>query len=167
MLNIFLTNLGKYNEGALVGEWVSLPASDEELEAVKNRIGINEQYEEWFITDYETDIHGVSVGEYDDIEELNELAEAIEENPEQVEALLYFGYDITAENIENVSYITTAEGLDSENYAVGYYYAIECGCLEIPSNIEPYFDFEAYGRDIMLEGQFYTNENGDIYEYIG
>lgn len=59
MLKIFLTNLGKYNEGELVGEWISLPVSEEELEAVKERIGINEQYEEWFITDYETDITGV------------------------------------------------------------------------------------------------------------
>lgn len=30
-INIYLTNLGKYNEGELVGEWVELPVSDEEL----------------------------------------------------------------------------------------------------------------------------------------
>lgn len=37
MLNIFLTNLGKYNEGELISEWVSLPATDEQLSAVKKR----------------------------------------------------------------------------------------------------------------------------------
>ena len=45
MMNIYLTNLGKYNEGELVGEWVKLPVSDEELQKVFERIGINEEYE--------------------------------------------------------------------------------------------------------------------------
>ena len=45
MLRIYLTNLGKYNEGQLVGEWVELPVTEEELEKVFERIGINEVYE--------------------------------------------------------------------------------------------------------------------------
>ena len=32
MLRIYLTNLGKYNEGELIGEWLDLPCTDEELE---------------------------------------------------------------------------------------------------------------------------------------
>ena len=52
MMNIYLTNLGKYNEGQLIGEWVELPVSNEELQKVFERIGINEEYEEYFITDY-------------------------------------------------------------------------------------------------------------------
>jgi hypothetical protein len=42
-LKIFLTNLGKYNEGCLMGEWVKLPVPEDKLEAVKHRIGINER----------------------------------------------------------------------------------------------------------------------------
>lgn len=38
-MKIFLTNLGKYNEGELIGEWVELPASQEELKKVFERIG--------------------------------------------------------------------------------------------------------------------------------
>ena len=37
---IFLTNLGKYNEGELVGEWVALPTTKENLSQVMKRIGI-------------------------------------------------------------------------------------------------------------------------------
>lgn len=62
MMNIYLTNLGKYNEGQLIGEWVELPVSKEELQKVFERIGINEEYEEYFITDYECDFY--EVGEY-------------------------------------------------------------------------------------------------------
>ncbi|NFO86654.1 antirestriction protein ArdA [Clostridium botulinum] len=28
-VNIFVTNLGKYNEGELVGKWLSLPFTDD------------------------------------------------------------------------------------------------------------------------------------------
>ena len=54
----FITNLGKYNEGALVGEWMKFPTTAEELKKVFERIGIGakddfgQTYEEWFITDY-------------------------------------------------------------------------------------------------------------------
>lgn len=82
MLNIYLTNLGKYNEGELIGEWVKLPCDD--FEVVLKRIGISDEpdengryYEEYFITDYETDVSGLQIGEYDDLDELNELAESI------------------------------------------------------------------------------------------
>ena len=50
----FVTNLGKYNEGMLVGEWVKLPTTEEEMQKVFERIGIGKQdefgqpYEEWF-----------------------------------------------------------------------------------------------------------------------
>ena len=40
MFNIFITNLGKYNEGFLIGEWLELPATDEDIEACLERIGI-------------------------------------------------------------------------------------------------------------------------------
>lgn len=61
----FVTNLGKYNEGELVGEWVKFPISAEEMQKVFERIGIGSKdefgqpYEEWFITDYECPVSGV------------------------------------------------------------------------------------------------------------
>ncbi len=36
----FVTNLGKYNEGMLVGEWVKLPTTEEEMQKIFERIGI-------------------------------------------------------------------------------------------------------------------------------
>lgn len=51
---IYLTNLGRYNEGVLMGEWVKLPIPKDKLQEVLDRIGINEQYEEYFISDYES-----------------------------------------------------------------------------------------------------------------
>ena len=81
MMKIYLTNLGKYNEGILQGEWVELPVSQEELQEVFKRIGINEEYEEYFITDYECDFY--EVGEYENLDTLNDIAERIEELDEE------------------------------------------------------------------------------------
>ena len=47
----FITNLGKYNEGYLIGEWVKFPVTNEELQAVFQRIGIN-QYMDRFIDNF-------------------------------------------------------------------------------------------------------------------
>ena len=83
----FITNLGKYNEGELVGEWVKFPTTSEELQKVFERIGIGSKddfghpYEEWFITDYDCpdEVIGKVLGEYESLSELNYLAGKIME----------------------------------------------------------------------------------------
>ena len=175
-ISIYVTNLGKYNEGYLVGEWLELPATDEEIAATLEKIGISDEpdgfgryYEEYFITDYESEIDGLKIGEYDSIDELNELAEKLEDvDEEQFAAALYFSsnFDEAIEILDDVIYITTPRGFETDEEAVGMYYVYELGCLSIPPELENYIDFEAYGRDIMINGSFYTAESGAIYEVI-
>lgn len=159
MLKIYITNLGKYNEGFLVGEWVELPVSDEKLEEVKEHIGIDEQYEEYFITDYESDIEGLEIGEYEDIDTLNELAEELENMDEYeqkaAEAMLMEGYSYEdmLEKVEDGEYMYFSNCSDMEDVAREY--IEETGLLsDVPSELQYYFDFEAYGRDMSYEGQF-------------
>lgn len=38
MLNGYITNLGKYNEGELVGKWIEFPITEAELEEVLEEI---------------------------------------------------------------------------------------------------------------------------------
>ena len=45
---VYIANLGKYNEGYLVGAWFTFPIDEED---VKEKIGLNEQYEEYAIHD--------------------------------------------------------------------------------------------------------------------
>ena len=83
----FITNLGKYNEGALVGEWVQFPTTAEELKKAFERIGIGakddfgQTYEEWFITDYDCYVDGLYdlSGEYANLDELNYLASKLDD----------------------------------------------------------------------------------------
>lgn len=56
MLKIYIANLGKYNEGELVGKWVELPCED--LDEVLKEIEVVDgtAYEEYAIHDYESDM---------------------------------------------------------------------------------------------------------------
>ncbi len=170
MLRVYIANLGKYNEGELVGEWVNLPISEEELEAVHERIGISDEpdengiyYEETAIHDYETDLD-LTVGEWDNVLELSEQIEAYEDlqgwEKDVVEAILEAGeYNDLFEAVEHVDDFNLIPDVD-DNESLGYYY-YQAGCIEIPEHLTNYFDFEAYGRDCAMDGVF--TENGFLY----
>ena len=167
MINIFITNLGKYNEGELIGEWVTLPISEEELKKVCERIGINEDYEEYFITDYECDF--MKIGEYESISSLNEIAEKISEVDEKekkvAKALLSecsYTIDEAIEKVNNGDYIIYYDCNDITD--VAYQVVEECGYLnDVPDTVTRYFDYESFGRDLGIEGTFiFTDDNEAI-----
>ena len=78
-MRIYIANLGKYNEGELVGAWFTPPVDFEE---VKERIGLNDEYEEYAIHDYELPF---AIDEYTPIEEVNRLCEMVEDLPEYIQ----------------------------------------------------------------------------------
>lgn len=73
MIKIALTNLAAYNDGDLIFEWVDLPCDD--FSEVLNRIG---NPEECFISDYECEIPHITIHEYENLDELNEIAEELD-----------------------------------------------------------------------------------------
>lgn len=163
MLNIFVTNLGKYNEGELMGEWVNLPCDD--FESVFERIGISDEpdengiyYEEYFITDYESDIDGVSVGEYDSLDDLNDMAEALEGvDGDIIGALIGDGYSLE-EALDMADDCIYWQGMDMMDIA--YEIVEECYNLEEP--LANYFDYEAFARDLEIEGHYIEISGGIV-----
>ena len=160
MLKIFLTNLGKYNEGLLVGRWVELPCYD--LEAELEAIGVGAvPYEEYFITDYESDF-GIEVGEYDNIDELNELAEELEalDECEQEAVKAYIELESNdvreAMNAVNKGRCAFYSNTDLDTLAVE-----EVEAWDLPDIALRYFDWEVYKRDMELNG--YTEINGGVF----
>ena len=67
-MKIFLTNLGKYNEGELVGKWFDLPIYDIEDALLEIGVAENTMYEEYFISDYSSDID-IKISSYEGIVE--------------------------------------------------------------------------------------------------
>ena len=168
-MRIYLTNLGKYNEGTLQGEWVDLPISEEELQKVLDRIGINEEYEEYFITDYETDFDSIEIGEYSNLDDLNEMAETLESlddgEKEVIDAIMSEGYSLEEALEKKDDCIVYCNCSDMEDVAREY--AEQTGLLEsIPENLQSYFDFEAYGRDMSYEGTFVFTNNGNCVQIL-
>ena len=155
MLRVFLTNLGKYNEGELVGEWLELPAAEEEVQAAFRRIGIDGvEYEEYFFTDWETDIEGLRLAEHMNLEELNELAAKYEDlqdwEKETVQAIMELeGCDLE-EAIEIRDHYSLYPDIHT-NEDLGHYWLFEVGIHYIPDNLACYIDCEKFGRDVTLE----------------
>lgn len=164
MLKAYITNLGKYNEGELIGKWIDFPISEEELQEVFEEIGINERYEEFFFTDYENNLF--NLGEYASIDTLNEvgeLLEDIEDSEEVLEALLEAGYDIydAIEIVKNCDYIFYDNCNDMED--VAYEYVEQTGMLDnVPEFAQRYFNYEQFGRHMDMEGHFCECGNGFI-----
>ena len=184
----FITNLGKYNEGALIGEWVSFPATPEEVKKALEKIGIGAKdefgnvYEEWFITDYNCDVDGlaknINFGEYENLDELNYLASKIGElnsyELEKFQAVLEVSdYTGSVKDIINLTgnldkYDIYPDVKNCED--LGIYYVDELELVKVPDELRYYIDYESYGRDIALDenGQFtesgYVRDNGDSFE---
>ena len=166
-MKIFLTNLGKYTEGYLIGKWVKLPISEDRLDEVLDEIGINEYYEEYFITDCENDIIGLSdvISEYSSVVALNELAQRLEEisadDAKKLGAVLEYEACTSVEEVlailDKLDEFELVIGV-SDDETLGYYYAEELGSIDIPEHLKNYMDYEAYGRDIRLENScLYTS----------
>jgi len=171
MINLYIANLGKYNEGELVGAWVRLPVTKDELDRIlKKEVGINEMYEEWAILDYECDIEGAKISEWADIWELNELAEILERTDEYdkkiIESCLeVFGGEIS-DYVGKTDEYTLLEGVETD-YDLGYYYVEEAGIYDLDSldNLRYYIDYEQFGRDIAYDFDGGFSRHGFIYRW--
>lgn len=184
----FITNLGKYNEGELVGEWVKFPTTAEELKEVFKHIGIGQKddfgqpYEEWFITDYDCYVDGLysKLGEYENLDELNYLASKLDEMSESEYAQFQAGMEMGDHCGSLQEIINLTENLDCyEVYPdihdyddLGRYYIEELDVMQVPEHLQNYIDYEAYGRDVALEengtftDQGYVRDTGDsFHEY--
>ena len=184
----FITNLGKYNEGALVGEWVKFPTTAEELKKVFERIWIGakddfgQTYEEWFNTDYDCYVDGLYdlLGEYANLDELNYLASKLDDMSQDEYERFQAAMEIGDHTGSIQEFINLTENLDCydiypdihDHDDLGRYYIEELDAMQVPEHLRNYIDYEAYGRDIALEesGQFtdlgYVRDTGDsFHEY--
>ena len=158
----YVTNLGLYPErGARAGEYLKFPTTVEEVQALFSRIGIDgKQYEEYFITDYDSDILGLTdhLGEYESLDELNYLAHLLEEMTpaelEKLEAVMDAGeYTSSVKDLinltQNLDCFDFYSDVNSEE-ELGRMYIQDFEAMQVPEHLIDYIDYEAYGRDIRI-----------------
>ena len=179
VIDAYVTNLGRYNEGHLDGEYLKLPATTEDVQALLKRIHVDGvRYEEIFITNYETAVDGLHgcLGEYESIDELNYLASLLDDmeewETERFAAAVDFGEYNSAKDLinlaQNLDCFEFYSGIEDEE-DLGRFYIEEMCMLEVPEHLEQYIDYEAYGRDMNLDedGRFvnsgYVVRTGDSF----
>ena len=165
LFEAYITNLGKYNEGELVGETLKFPTTTEEVQGLLKRIGVDGvRYEEFFITSFDGDVLGLYdyLTEYENLDELNHLACLLSEldrsDMEKFEAVIDCG-----EHTSSVAdLINLVENLDAYEFypgvgddeTLGRVYVEDMDAIDIPDHLLDYFNYEAYGRDVRI------NEDG-------
>ena len=177
----YITNLGKYAEGQLVGETLKFPATTEEVQSLLKNIGVDGvRYEEFFITAFDGDVMGLYdyLTEYENLDELNHLAHLISEldsdEIETLEAALNKGdhtssVAVIINLVHNLDCYSLHPGV-TDDETLGRIYVEDMELLDVPDNVLPYFDFEAYGRDMRINegGHFaptgYLTRSGDFKE---
>ena len=155
---VYIANLGKYNEGYLVGDWFTFPIDEED---VAERIGLNEYYEEYAVHD--TENFPMTIKEFTSIEELNRIYDMIQELPDHIlEALdefkSYYGsLEELVDHKDEIYLYSECETMTD----VAYLFIDELNALgDIPSYLENYIDYEAYGRDLSINGTFIETSYG-------
>ena len=149
------------------GQWVDLPADPDELRNIIKEVQAESDCEEVMISDYEG---AIECSEYANIFDLNEQAEELA--------------DLSDDDLEIIKAIQTECGYcfeeardvyesgdfcmyyDCYNMTdVAYQICEECGILDsIPEDLRGYFDYEAYGRDLDINGRFYYIGDGRYIE---
>ncbi len=157
-MQVYIANLGKYNEGELVGDWFSFPLDEE---VIAERIGLNAEYEEYAIHD--TDNFPMEISEYISIEELNRIYEQLEELPDylldDLDSFVSY-YGSLEELVEHKDDIILYSGCETMTDLAYFLIDEEQALGEIPSHLQNYIDYEAYGRDLDIEGTFIATNAG-------
>lgn len=157
-MKIFITNLAKYNEGVLKGEWICLPMDEMKLQSkINNILGSDEEF---FITDYEAQI---SVNEDDNISDLNEFAEKLDDIQERDEVIAAISKDVVEEGysidellriLSEREYCVADDVWNESDLAV----KVEESLLPFDyqaaetSGVSNYIDWDAVGREMILDG---------------
>lgn len=172
---IWVGSLKDYNEGRLVGKWISLPMDEDELNEFMAKITYNGEHD-FEIMDYEAPFR---IDPYASPWELNELAEKLQElvdekniTPDDLEALLEYVDNIeeAIEMLENgaVNFYHLEDGFGDVWKELAEILVYDHGYMDdVPEHRRHYLNFEMIGRDLQYSGEWYIAKNGVAIEHIG
>lgn len=183
----YITNLGAYTAGKLIGSWVEFPINEDDFNEVLESIGVDGvDYEKWFVTDYDCSL-GINIsdqlGEYPSLESLNDVGELIDsiQDPTKVEN----AYELTDDLEEAIDGINNGDieflpDVDTYDELGRYFIELNYdGNLnnQAAEDLFPFIDFDSLGGDISMEfddssvgmsvGEFYCGNEDASYTEIG
>lgn len=168
----YVANLGKYNEGQLVGGWISLPTADERIfKFLRDVVGIDAQYEEYAIHDWESDLLEYP-GEFVDLLEINRQCDILDEMDDD-ERMVYglaqsAGYDVDVDTFDVEDYFVIGDCHNDED--LGYAIITDIyGDVSEVANPQYYIDEKALYNDLLITEEYsfreqYEEDVGDDYD---
>ena len=176
----YITNLEKYNEGELVGKWVEFPTTTHHLKEVYKKIGVNhidelnQTFDEWFVTDYDIYVDGITalaLGDYPNLQLLNDFSRKIDQlTKEEIRRFsTILKDDNYSQSLEDMFYV-----LDNlHNFEIlheikntrdlGRYHFDYLKLYDTEKCLH-YVDYEWFGSDIALEERGTFTDEGYIVE---
>ena len=167
----YIACLGLWNEGIDRGRWIDFPIDSVDFNEVLTSIGCNAENEEYFFPDWESP---VKLGEYESYDRVNDIAERLadlDEDADIIEAILNeCSHDIEAglSILENENYTFHDNCDDMEDVARQVIADLNCPGYDHSKDIDlllRYFDYEAYGRDLEILGNYIPAAGGYIELY--
>lgn len=151
LIKAFIVELRNYN-----GKWVTLPMEDEDLSIEIESLGnVGGDYD---VHDTETDIEGInhelsrmSIFQMNDLAKRFAEMESYEIETFEIVMDSVGNIEETFERLENHDYIILHD-IDNEEDLGRVFIEEGLSGLDIPAELEFYFDYEAYGRDLTFSG---------------
>ena len=178
---ICYNSLTDYNAGRLVFKWfdldgVTFEEHGEELQEwlkdLTDNAADGELREEWEVADYDNVPR--SLVENYGLEGFFQYAEYVEEiGKPATDAALSLDvlrwdhklreFDYTPEDLRDIYYGSFDSWNVAEQLALDY---ADNSCLlnEIPEHLQGYFDFDSFGKDLLIDS--YTEENGHVFQRV-
>jgi antirestriction protein len=158
---IYVACLAAYNSGHLHGEWIEVDDVDTIKDAINTMLSNSPipNAEEWEIHD----IEGLPSGaDGHSLEDIVQYADFIKEHGELGEAVL----DHCCGDIEqalNLMENYNGEFKNEEDFAVRL--VEDCYDLKPMGNLQYYFDYAAFARDLFMDGYVSIYLNGDCHVF--
>lgn len=156
---LYCGTYGKYNDGSIAGKWMYLEdySNAESFFTACHKLHSDEDDPEFMFQDYEylpKGLYSESLGTAD-VEKIYEWLKLDKDDRDKVKeywdevdlsADIYSALDSYEGNINDMR----GESFMSNEEAYGYY-CVEVGDIEVPEYIQPYFDYESYGKDMLMD----------------
>lgn len=167
----YIACLGLWNEGIDKGRWIDFPIDSDEFNEILSDIGCDDEHEEYFFPDWESPVNFGEYASYDHVNDVAERLEDIDEDDEIIEAILYeyscnIEEGLTILEDGNYTFHDNCDGMgDVARQVIADFYCLGCNHSKDIDLLLRYFDYEAYGRDLEIEGHYIPADGGYIELY--
>jgi len=153
---IYVACLASYNSGFLHGDWIDADMGEEEIHEEIEKILKSspiEDAEEFAIHDYDN-FWEAELGEYPGIETVAKVAEFLADHGR----LGARAFDCCNQDLDEARKMMEEQYLGEYTSLEEYAREYLDGCGNVPDDLEYYFDYERYGRDLEMGGSITTLE---------